>query len=145
MNAAVPRWAISFADIGLLLIGCFVMLHALESARPKAPGAASPVTAPAGEILRAELLFEPGAARLTAEGRATLDEVARRWEGRPLRIVSRGTAEAGLRLDRFELAAARSAAVARLLGENGFAEGDIEIRVEEAGASLAQTMLIAPR
>ena len=34
MNSApVPRWAISFADLVLLLLGCFVLLHAMESAR----------------------------------------------------------------------------------------------------------------
>ncbi len=146
MNAAVPRWAISFADLGLLLIGCFVMLHAMETARPKADGAAGSVaTAPFGETYRADNLFEQGEARLTDEGRATLAEAGERWAGRPLRIVSRGGTEAGLRLDRFELAAARSAAAARMLGEHGVDEGDIEIRIEDAGGNEGQMIVIAPR
>lgn len=146
MNATVPRWAISFADLGLLLIGCFVMLHAMEAARPKADDATGPVAAMAlGETYRADILFEQGEARLTDEGRATLAEAGARWAGRPLRIVSRGGTEAGLRLDRFELAAARSAAAARVLGEHGVDEGDIEIRIEDAGDGDGQAIAIAPR
>lgn len=146
MNAAVPRWAISFADLGLLLIGCFVMLHAMEAARPKADGAAGQVVPrPFGETYRADALFERGEARLTDEGRATLAEAGERWAGRSLQIVSRGGTEAGLRLDRFELAAARSAAAARLLGENGVDEGDIEIRIEDAGDAAGQAIAIVPR
>ena len=30
----LPRWAVSFADLILLLLGCFVMLHAMEASRP---------------------------------------------------------------------------------------------------------------
>ncbi|MBX3560543.1 MAG: flagellar motor protein MotB [Sphingomonas sp.] len=146
MNAAVPRWAVSFADLGLLLIGCFVMLHAMESARPKADGAAGHVAAaPFGETYRADTLFELGEARLNEDGRATLAEAGERWAGRPLRIVSRGGTEAGLRLDRFELAAARSAAAARVLGEHGVDEGDIEIRIEDAGDAAGQAIAIVPR
>ncbi len=146
MNAAVPRWAISFADLGLLLIGCFVMLHAMEAARPKADGMAmAQAILPTDDIFPVDTLFEPGEARLTDEGRATLAAAGERWAGRPLRIVSRGGNDAGLRLDRFELAAARSAATARVLGEHGVDEGNIEIRIEEAGGAAAQMIAIAPR
>lgn len=133
--AAAPRWAVSFADLGLLLIGCFVMLNAMESARPKADGATAPAVpmAPADETYRAADLFEPGEARLGPEARAILQSAGRRWAGRQIRILSRGAAEGGARLDRFELAAARSAAVARALHEGGVGERDIEVRLEEAG------------
>ncbi len=146
MRAAVPRWAISFADLGLLLIGCFVMLHALEAARPKADVASGQaVETLFDETHRVEALFEPGEARLTGDGRAILAETGARWSGRPLRIVSRGGNDAGLRLDRFELAAARSAAAARALGEGGVDERDIEIRIEDAGTDTAQTIAFVPR
>lgn len=133
--APVPRWAVSFADLGLLLIGCFVMLHALQSARPEAEGVpAPPVPAMRGdETWRAADLFEPGEARLAPRARAMLQATGRRWAGRSIRIISRGAAEGGARLDRFELAAARSAAVARALREGGVGERDIEVRLEEAG------------
>ncbi len=147
MNAAVPRWAISFADLGLLLIGCFVMLHAMEAARPKADGAmaAAQAALPGDEAFPVDTLFEPGEARLTDAGRAILAAAGERWAGRPLRIVSRGGNDAGLRLDRFELAAARSAATARVLAGHGVDEGDIEIRIEDAGGAAAQVIAIAPR
>ncbi len=114
---AVPRWAVSFADLGLVLIACFVMLNAMEAARPKADSDAVRVPAPVASIpaetYRAEELFEPGEARLTEAARAELRAAGGRWAGRPIRIVSRGAGTGSARLDRFELAAARSAAVAR--------------------------------
>ena len=30
----LPRWAVSFADLVLLLLGCFVLLHAMEAQGP---------------------------------------------------------------------------------------------------------------
>jgi flagellar motor protein MotB len=144
--APVPRWAVSFADLGLLLIGCFVMLHAMEVAQPKA-GAATAPSAPerAAQAFRAQALFEPGEARLIESAVPALRAEGRRWAGRPIRIVSRGAAEGSVRLDRFELAAARSAAVARVLRDNGVREGDIEIRVESAWSNTGQTLSIIPR
>lgn len=141
---AIPRWAVSFADLGLLLIGCFVMLHAIEASRPKAD--AGPVAPPAfrargEESYHAAELFEAGDARLTAPARARLQAAGRHWIGQPIRVVSYGAAEGSARLDRFELAAARSAAVARALREGGVREGDVEIRVEGAAAT-AQDQVI---
>lgn len=146
LAAPVPRWAVSFADLGLLLIGCFVMLHALDMAQPKAGAPAAP-SAPerVAQLFRAQALFEPGEARLLPAAVPTLQAEGRRWAGRPIRIVSRGAAEGSVRLDRFELAAARSAAVARALRDGGVREGDIEIRVEAAEADEAQTLGIVPR
>ena len=56
-DAVSARWAISFADLLLLLLGCFVFLHAIEAARPTA-SAGSAGTAPdasAGRVPAAEL------------------------------------------------------------------------------------------
>lgn len=142
----VPRWAVSFADLGLVLIGCFVMLHAMETARPKADAtAALPVREHATTIFQARELFEPGEARLLATAVPTLQAEGGRWAGHPIRIVSRGAAEGSVRLDRFELAAARSAAMARALRDGGVSEGDIEIRVEAAEANTRQTIALVPR
>lgn len=142
----VPRWAVSFADLGLVLIGCFVMLHAMETARPKADAtAALPVREHATTIFQARELFEPGEARLLAGAVPTLQAEGGRWAGRPIRIVSRGAAEGSVRLDRFELAAARSAAMARALRDGGVSERDIEIRVEAAEANARQTIALVAR
>ena len=143
----LPRWAVSFADLVLLLLGCFVMLHALEASRPKAAAAAA-VAAPAAPVRRfaAAELFQSGEALLRPDARETLRAEGGRLAGQPVRILSSGTGEEGGRLDRFELAAARAAAIGRALREGGLAERDIAIVMAEAGAPGAgQTIAIARR
>jgi hypothetical protein len=76
----VPRWAVSFADLFLLLLGCFVLLHAMEAARPRA-GADANVARAAGGY-RAADLFQPGEAVLRPEARALLQGEGRRLAGR---------------------------------------------------------------
>ena len=147
----LPRWAVSFADLVLLLLGCFVMLHALEASRPKAAAAAAvaaPAAAPAAPVRRfaAAELFQSGEALLRPDARETLRAEGGRLAGQPVRILSSGTGEDGGRLDRFELAAARAAAIGRALREGGLAERDIAIVMAEAGAPGAgQTIAIARR
>jgi flagellar motor protein MotB len=138
MTAAIPRWAVSFADLVLLLLGCFVLLHAMESARPRA--AATPAHPAELQTLRAAALFEPGEARLTPAGQAALAEAARRWAGRDVRVLGHGASEGSGRLDRFELAAARTAAVARALGG-----ARISIEMHEGSPGEGQTIEIAGR
>jgi flagellar motor protein MotB len=127
----VPRWAVSFADLFLLLLGCFVLLHAMEAARPPA-GAGAAVARAAGGY-RAADLFQPGEAVLKPEARSRLQAEGRRLAGHEVRIVSAGTAEAGGRLDRFELSAARAAAVGRALQEGGVRDRDVAIAMAEGG------------
>ena len=143
MTGAAPRWAISFADLGLLLLGCFVLLHAMESAKPKVAGSAA-IGEPTSGYLAADL-FERGEARLTERGRALLAGLGRASAGRNVSIVSTGIGEGGSRLDRFELAAARSAAVARTLQENGVGEGSLSLSVHQGGAGPGQRIEIVRR
>lgn len=119
----IPPWAVSFADLALLLLGSFVLLNALQA--PNASGAAA--GEPEGTRIAAAALFEPGEARLTRAGARVLGDLARK--GR-LQIVSRGEDPATSRYDGFELAAARAAATGRALSRNGAAPA--EIRVEPA-------------
>jgi flagellar motor protein MotB len=147
----LPRWAVCFADLVLLLLGCFVMLHAMEASRPKAAGAA-PVAARAAapavpvRAFSAGEVFQPGEALLRPEAREALRAEGGRLAGGPVRIQSSGTGEEGGRLDRFELAAARTAAIGRALREGGLAEGDIAIAVAEAGTpGTGQTIAISRR
>ena len=124
--AASPRWTISFADLALLLLGCFVMLNAMKPASP--PDAASaPGEAATFVELGAAELFETGEARLTAAGRVRLVGVARAAGGGRIVLASRGAEAGGDRLDAFELAAARTAAVGRMLG---VAANDVSASVE---------------
>jgi flagellar motor protein MotB len=139
----VPRWAVSFADLFLLLLGCFVMLHAMEATRGSS---ATNVARGAAGGYRAADLFQPGIAVLRPEARALLQEEGRRLAGREVRILSAGTAEAGGRLDRFELSAARAAAVGRALQEGGVRDRDVGIAVaDSAGAAMGQRIAVSPR
>lgn len=147
----LPRWAVSFADLVLLLLGCFVLLHAMEASRPKA-GAAAPVAARAqpaqapARAFSASEVFQSGEALLTPEAREALRAEGARLAGQRVRILSSGTGEEGGRLDRFELAAARAAAIGRALHEGGLAEGDIAISMGEGGnPGAGQTIAIARR
>jgi hypothetical protein len=135
----VPRWAVSFADLFLLLLGCFVLLHAMEASRAGA-GATAGTQAGAGDW-RAADLFQPGEAVLKPEARVRLQAEGRRLAGHAVRIVSTGTAEAGGRLDRFELSAARAAAIGRALQDGGVADRDIAIAMAESGAPAAEQRL----
>ena len=140
----VQRWAVSFADLGLLLLGCFVLLHAMEAARPKAGAGTSAVAREAGGY-RAGDLFEAGEAVLKPAARLSLQAEGRRLAGHPVRIVSQGAAESGGRLDRFELSAARAAAVGRALREGGLAEQHITIAVADTDAGTGQTIAVLQR
>lgn len=146
----LPRWAVSFADLVLLLLGCFVLLHAMEAARPKAGGAA-PVAArtqPAAAPVRAfnaSEVFQPGEALLLPEARAVLRAEGARLAGQRVQILSSGTGEEGGRLDRFELAAARAAAIGRALREGGLAEGDIAISMGDSGRPGAGQVITVAR
>ena len=137
----VPRWAVSFADLILLLLGCFVMLHAMEAARPKTAPSPAPPAAEPGAQYRAAELFEPGEARLRSEAQSRLRDAAVGLT--PARIVSRGADEGSDRLDRFELAAARAAALARVLHAAGVAE--IRIEMDDTPAPGGQTIALIRR
>jgi hypothetical protein len=138
----VPRWAVSFADLFLLLLGCFVLLHAMEASR----GSPAPGLSRAAGGYRAVDLFQPGEAVLKPQARSLLQAEGRRLAGRQVRIVSTGSAEAGGRLDRFELSAARAAAVGRALQEGGVRDRDVAVAMaESASAAAGQRIAVSLR
>ena len=139
----IARWSVSFADLGLLLLGCFVMLHAMESARPKAAAPASTAATPRSRAFDAASLFQPGEAVLLEPARARLKAEGRRLAGRSIAIVSRGAGEGGGRLDRFELSAARAAAVGRALQEGGADRRSIAISASSDGMPGQQITIVA--
>jgi flagellar motor protein MotB len=147
-DAVSARWAISFADLLLLLLGCFVFLHAIEAARPTARAAAAPGPAPrlaAVAVFDAAGLFEPGEARLTDAGRARIAAIAPGLRGGNVLVASRGLGEGGGRLDRFELAAARSVAVSRALRAAGLDERAIAVSFDEAAGRRGQRITVSRR
>jgi hypothetical protein len=128
-TARLPRWAISFADLALLLLAFFVLLHA-GSAREVAAGAraafgSGPVAGPVMDA-EAERLFEHGEARLRPSAKAQLLKIGRGARGF-LVVESVGRDPTARRFDAWELAAARAAALGRALVQGGVAEERIEI------------------
>ena len=132
------RWALSFADLCLLLLGFLLLLQAhkgdpaaLNAGLRAAFGAPVPTsfdtaTAP---------LFEPGEAALLPAARARYVALGRQAAGQTgvVHIESLGTDAGGLRLDAWELAAARTAAIARAIGSGGVDAKRIDLSIDGTG------------
>jgi flagellar motor protein MotB len=144
----VPRWAVSFADLTMLLLAYFVLLHSADERTVVAAAHAAFAGDPAGGPLvdgPADAWFEQGEARLRPQARARLIAAARNAapDGRLL-VESIGRAPAGSRFDGWELGAARAAAVARALADAGVKESRIEIIIPalRRGAQASEQRLI---
>lgn len=134
------RWVLSFADLALLLVAFFVMMQAQVGDRLKmaagmrgafgggseGAGDAQPVHgfAAAGIFEAGEAILKPGqAARLKAMGAAAARAKAR------VIVASQGRDGQSVRLDSWELAAARTTAVARAIRSGGVPDTMIEIAI----------------
>jgi len=122
------RSLISFLDLALLMTGVMAMLASVGGQHP---AAATAIAARFGDgaidrrqlLLPIETLFEPSEARLSAAGRARLAKVAAEAGRGELAIaVPVGHAPPDGRLDRWELAAARTASIMRALMAAGLDE-----------------------
>ena len=127
------RWAISFADLALLLLGFFVLLHASDGRQQEiVNGVAQQFGAPVGhsDRMMAAQLFQPGEALLTSAGEARLAGLAKAYvAGRGMvEIRSVGLDRATNRFDGWDLAAARLGAVARALTQAGIARDRLVVR-----------------
>lgn len=146
------RWALSFADLTLLLLGFFVLLHASNGRQQEVvSGVAEQFGAPAArnEKLIARDLFQPGEAMLTQAGEMRLSAVAGpyRSSGKSIEIRSIGLDPATNRFDNWDLAAARLGAVARALTAQGIARDRIVIRGldQQSESRAGQQILIRTR
>ena len=145
MKAVNARWAISFADLCLLLLGFLVIAqaHADRPAVAASVREAFGETPPDRATLVAARLFQPGEAVLTDRGRAEIATLAARAKSGSVRIDSSGADRATTRLDGWELAAARTASVARALVGQGVHEDRIALaiaRTDEHPQTLAVTI-----
>lgn len=135
------RWAVSFADLALLLLGFFVLLQASgerSAAVLRGVGAQFGAKGPENASTRAAEwrsaeLFVSGEAILTDGGNARIAAFARRFAaGRePVELTSAGQDRAAHRFDAWDLAAARLGAVARALEAAGIAEGRLTVRAQQ--------------
>ena len=133
IRAARARWALSFADLSLLLLGFFVLLQANQSTKEQALEGLNSyfgaIDAPHRADLEADKLFAPGEALLSQPGRTRLVQATRPFvAGRAtIRIQSLGLAPGQHRFDSWDLSAARLGAVARALVSAGIAPDRIQI------------------
>ncbi|MGD9812300.1 MAG: flagellar motor protein MotB [Sphingobium sp.] len=127
------RWAVSFADLALLLLGFFVLLHASVGRQQEVvSGVAQQFGADVGtrDQMAASRLFQPGEAMLSQTGRADVAAFAARHAkgSAMLELRSVGLDKATNRFDSWDLAAARLGALARALVAGGVARDRIVIR-----------------
>ena len=138
------RWVLSFADLALLLVAFFVMMQAQVSDRLKLAagmrGAFGGEDGGGGESVQgiaAAAAFEPDEAILKpaeATRLKTLGAQAARARKRVL-VASQGRDGQSARLDSWELAAARTTAVARAIRMGGVPDAMIEIAIPPMRAS----------
>lgn len=132
------RWALSFADLCLLLLGFFVLLHATQEQDRKRALASigaefgnSGGAAAEAEPLRlpADSLFVPREAMLTPKGREVITAFANeaKARGQSFQLSSTGMAERSGRFDAWDLASARLGAVARALVQADVPATDIAL------------------
>lgn len=147
------RWAVSFADLLLLLLGFFVLLQASGARRDTMLAQVSQQFGGRGMRqaveMRAADLFVPGEAMLSEAGRARLDGVVRQYAGADgaVEVRSHGSDRARQRFDDWDLAAARLGAVARALKLGGIKQERLLIRGLDQAEGLAgqgQVIRIAP-
>ena len=125
--AARPRWLMSFADLTLLLLAFFVLLHA----RADGPAAAASVREAFGGEKRAVVdlaaadLFHPGEAVLKGGAAERLRALGARY--RHVQVAAQGSDAKGLRLDAWELTAARLAVIARGLAAGGLDPKSVDL------------------
>ena len=127
------RWALSFADLSLLLLGFFVLLHASAGRQQEiVGGVAEQFGANVGKTDRlvAAELFQPGEALLSEAGSAKLSALARLYarNGKTVEIRSVGLDKSANRFDNWDLAAARLGAVARALVAGGMKQDRVSVR-----------------
>jgi hypothetical protein len=137
------RWALSFADLCLVLLGFLLMLQA-HRGDPAALGAG--VRAAFGSAKPQSFdevaagLFEPGEAVLSADARARFQHMGRTAAIRNavVHVESLGTDRSARRFDAWELSAARAAAIARAIGEGGLDAQRIDLSIDGTGPAAKQ-------
>lgn len=140
------RWVLSFADLALLLVAFFVMMQAQVSDRLKMAAGIRGAFGGEGEGagsqatilgITASAIFEPDEAILKPAEAARLKAIgaqAARAKKRVL-VASQGRDGQSARLDSWELAAARTTAVARAIRSGGVPDAMIEIAIPPMRAS----------
>jgi len=146
-HATSQRWILSFADLALLLLAFFVMMQAQMGDRLKLAAGLRDAFGGGGrtgnrpslpvESFAAARIFERDEAILKAGEAARIEAIgaaAARSKQR-VTVSSRGRDGHSARLDSWELAAARTTAVARAIRKGGLPDAMIEIAIPPMRAS----------
>lgn len=130
------RWVLSFADLTLLLLGFFVLLQAQATDKLKMAAGIRGAFGGSGagaslQGFEAARLFEGDEAILKPSEAARFAQMGAAAARRKERVivVSQGRDGKTARLDSWELAAARTTAVARALRAGGLPEALIEVTI----------------
>ncbi|MDH7639632.1 OmpA family protein [Sphingomonas oryzagri] len=142
-SAGGSRWAMSFADLCLVLLGFLLLLQAhrgdpaaLNAGIRAAFGSSAPKTFDE----TATSLFEPGEAILLPNARAHFRAIGHdaAGQGGIVHVESIGTDAAARRFDAWELAAARAAAIARAVSEGGLDAKQVDLAIDGTGPASRQ-------
>jgi len=124
------RTTLSFLDLALIMTGVMAMIASVGDRHPAVADAFAESFGKTGNAaaervtLKLTSLFEPQEARLTARGRQAIAALGGKNRQAEFGIAVPVVASNGSsRLDRWELAAARTAAIMRVLAEEGVADG----------------------
>lgn len=139
------RTTLSFLDLALIMTGVMAMIASVGDRHPAAAAAlaSSFGTQPAATVRRVSLpvarLFEPQEARLTPHGIATIAALGDTSGSSEIAIAVPVMTETGAsRLDRWELAAARTAAIMRVLADRGIADSAMVPDLARPGSGTPQ-------
>jgi flagellar motor protein MotB len=138
-SGGAPVWALSFADLCILLLGFFVMLHAQSGHQAQIVGgikqalSGSSARSVEAHDLSPASMFEPGEALMRPQARSEMQALGRHASAlhARVRIESVGTDRSVRRFDGWELAAARTAAIARAIQAGGLSDAAIMISIPE--------------
>jgi len=138
------RWVLSFADLTLLLLAFFIMMQAQAGDRLKlvagmrgAFGSGEDGAKDSLHGFAAAAIFEPGEAILKRGEARSLEALgaASAKAGQRVLVASQGRDGQSERLDSWELAAARTTAVARALRRGGLRDTMIDVAIPPMRAS----------
>lgn len=142
------RTTVSFLDLALIMTGVMAMIASVGDNHPAVAEALSEsFGATAQPVQRHALsladLFEPEEARLTAAGSRQIAALAEQSKSAEIGISVPVVADKGAsRLDRWELAAARTAAIMRVLADHGMADDALVPDLTRPGGKTGQKVAI---
>ena len=135
------RSLVGFIDLSLILLGSVALIGELQQRELRASEAIKPREAEnRAELLQVSIgrLFEPDEARLSVQGASWVTWLARRADGRRVAIrIAPDDRDGHNRLDGWEQAAARTAAIMYALETAGYPSAKVEPAMPRDGETIS--------